>query len=154
MLESRVQELGYWRHLLALLKNTLAQMLLKMKSPGAKNRVFFKIMVRGTYDGLVLMWWHSTCATVVPAFSSALCHHPQKETHIRKLFHVHLNRNVVTEFALGLEPRSPPPLPAPMQPSHPVWREGNCSTSTARRLLHGSLYACLDLMSCVLCESY
>jgi len=41
MLELHVQELGYCRHLLALLKNTLSQMLLKVKSPGAKNRGFF-----------------------------------------------------------------------------------------------------------------
>jgi hypothetical protein len=41
MLELHVQELGYCRRLLALLKNTLSQMLLKVKSPGAKNRGFF-----------------------------------------------------------------------------------------------------------------
>jgi len=73
------------------------------------------------------------------------------ETHITKLFHVHLNRIVGYRICslLGTEK---------------VLRHSDAAIASSAekiavlrkhaRLLRGSLFAWLDLMSCVLCESY
>jgi len=76
---------------------------------------------------------------------------PRNETHIRKLFHVHLNRIVGYRICcwLGTE-KAPRRCRAAIASSV---EEIEVLLKHAR-LPRGSLYACLDLMSCVLCESY
>jgi hypothetical protein len=120
--------------------------MLKIKSPGVKNR---GVLYNGKRHAR--RFSADTCAAVVPAVSSALCSHPQKETHNTKLFHVHLNRIVGYRICSWLR-------------TEKVRRRSRAAIASSveeiavlrkhARQLGGSLFAWLDFMSFVLCESY